>query len=681
MKIYIDTETYSEVPIKHGLSNYAAEVEVLLVTYALDDADVKLWDRTADKKMPSDLRAALDNPNSKLVAHNAQFDLRVLRGIINLPTDRWICTQAQAQAHGLPGSLAALCDVFGLTGTSTKKDGMALIRLFCMPNNKGERRTAQTHPVQWAEFCEYAMSDITAMRIIHAKMPSWNYPQGEGYQTWLLDQTINQRGFCVDLELVDAAIIADDIDKKDLKQRAKSAMKGEVESATQGAAVLKYILEAYGVTLPDLRADTVRRRIEDPNVPEGLKVLLELRLAAGRNSASKYKAVRRAASADGRLRNTLRFAGASGTGRWAAHVFNVQNMMRPTMSAAAIEEAIADIKSGYVNAFYDNVAEVLGNCVRGTVIAPEGKKLVVCDLSSIEGRMLAWLAGEDYMTDFFGQVDRKEVAYDSYMLDYAKCFDVPPESVTKAQRTIGKPINLAFGYAGGVAAFLTFAMVYHIDLPEVAKKIHASADPTQLAEAYGKYDWARKKGYSAGLPKEQYAAFEYTKCRWRDARPKTVVFWKALATAFENAVMFEGEVFMAGAHIKVRRDGDWLRIRLPSGRALTFLRPEITETGLTYAGISPYTHKWDRISTHGGKLAGIVTQASANDILRVALHRLEDAGYPTVFHVHDEVVCEVPDTEAFSVEGVREHMTAPIAWAQGLPLNAEGFETYRYRKE
>ena len=684
MKLYLDTETFSTTPIGNGLDRYAEDAEVMLLSYAIDDGDVQLWDRTTGAPMPKDLRKAFANESVTVIAHNAQFDRRVMMQnlIFAAPIERWVCTQAQAQAHGLPGSLDKLCRIFGLDADKAKdKAGRALIHLFCKPNKDGGRYDSESHPEHWAEFCEYAKQDIVAMRELHQRMPKWNYPNGKDYEVWCIDQTINDRGFAVDLDLVESAIDADTEDKKDLKRRAQRLTDGEVESATQRDAVLKFITQNYGITLPDMRADTLKRRIDDPNTPDGLRILLELRLAAGRNSASKYKAVQKAAGSDGRLRYTMRYCGAPVTGRWSGQVFQPQNLLRPTMSQEDVDVAIDDVKSGFANAFYDNVSEVLGNCVRGVIVAPPEKKIITCDLSSIEGRGLAWLSGEDYIVDFFGKVDREEVDYDSYMLAYAMCFNIDPSAVTKAQRTIGKPIDLAHGYGGGVAAFLTFAMVYHIDLAEVAEKVITGAPHVEIAQCFGKYDWAKERGYHAGLPKEQYAAFEYIKQRWRLARPKTTDFWKQLANAFENAVMFEREVFMAGDHVRVRRDGNWMRIRLPSGRALSLLNPKIHEGELRFDGMNAYTRKWQSNPTHGGKLAGIVTQAFASDILRARLPALEAEGYNVVLTVHDEAVCEVPDSDEFSVERMREIMIAPIDWAPGLPLNADGFETYRYRKD
>ena len=688
-RLFLDSETYSTEPLNAGFMNYVTGAEVMLVSYALDDGPVGLWDRTRGEPMPDDLAAAMYDERYKLVAHQSAFDRRMFEFTgtfpgANLAVPRWEDTMVQALAHGLPGGLDILCKIFGLDADVAKdKRGRQLIHLFCKPNAKGERNTEQTHPDRWAEFREYAMKDISSMRILHRKMPRRNYPDRPiDFTVWEIDQRINQRGFLIDVELAEAAKEAAAIEKATLKRKVQDATDGELEAGTQGDAMLKYILKSYGVELPDMRADTVKRRIEDERLPLALRQLLDLRVQSNRNSSSKYTAALNAVNADGRLRDTLQFSGAAGTGRWGGRVFQPQNMMRPTMGKAEIEKAIELLKADPMLAtqLYDNLPEVLGNCVRGLIIAPPGKKLIVNDYSSIEGRGLAYLAGEDFVVDFYRDVDAGRVAYDSYMLAYAICFGVDPSTVTKAQRQLGKPIELAFGYGGGVASFLTFAMTYHLDLAKIAESVWETADPRRIADCNQKYEWAKSNGYHAGLPQSWYAAFEYVKQVWRENRPATVQFWSDLSDGFKSAIHFENEIFKAGP-VKFLRQGHWLYVRLPSGRCLTFLQPVMKGDQITFMGLDRYTKQWKRQNTHGGKLSGLVTQAMANDILRGALPVLEEHGYETVLTVHDEAIAETPDTDDYTSDHMAELMTRPIPWAPGFPLASDGFETYRYRKE
>ena len=686
---FIDSETFSDVPIKNGFMNYVEGAEVMLVSYALNDDDVGLWDITRGEPMPAYLEDHVYDERIKLVAHQSAFDRRMFQftGLFpgaDLSVARWEDTMVQALAHGLPGGLDSLCKIFGVDADKAKdKRGKQLIQLFCKPTAKGTRNTEATHPVQWGEFRGYAKSDISAMRVIHRKLPRRNYPDRPiDFRVWEIDQIINQRGFMIDRNLALAAKEAAAIEKESLKSRVQEATDGAVQAGTQGDQLLKYIVESYSVELPDMRADTLKRRIEDENLPLELRQLLDLRVQSNRNSSSKYTAALKAVNEDDRLRDTLQFSGAAGTGRWGGRVFQPQNMMRPTMDKADIDTAIRLIKDDPALAvsIYDNLPEVLGNCVRGLIIAPPGKKLIVNDYSSIEGRGLAYLAREQYIVDFYRSVDAEEVDYDSYMLAYAICFGVDPATVTKAMRQLGKPIELAFGYGGGVAAFLTFAMTYHIDLVKAMEAIWETGDQRHLTECLQKYEWAKKNGYHAGMQPRMYAAFEYVKQKWRAARPKTVQFWNDLSDGFKSAIAFEKEVFRAGP-ICFKREGHWLYMRLPSGRCLTFLKPMMKGDQITFMGLDRYSKQWKRQNTHGGKLSGLGTQAMANDILRVALPKLEDAGYETVLTVHDEAIAETPDTDEFTSGGMADIMTEEIEWLPGFPLASDGFETYRYRKE
>lgn len=684
---FVDSETYSDVPIKSGFMNYVQGAEVMLVSYAKGEGEIGLWDITRGEQMPSELEDNIYDERVKLVAHQSAFDRRMFQFTdlfpgADLQVARWEDTMVQALAHGLPGALDSLCKIFGVDADKAKsKKGKQLIQLFCKPTSSGKRNTEATHPAQWGDFRDYAKSDISAMRVIHRKMPRRNYPDRPvDFKVWEIDQRINQRGFLIDPVLAQAAVEAAKQEKATLAAKVIEATGNAVTAGTQGDALLKYIVESYGVELPDMRADTLKRRIEDENLPLELRQLLDLRVQSNRNSASKYTAALKSMNEDNRLRDTLQFCGAAGTGRWGGRVFQPQNMMRPTMDKEDIDKAINVIKSGLAPMIYDNLPEVLGNCVRGLIVAPPGKKLIVNDYSSIEGRGLAYLAREDYIVDFYRSVDADLVDYDSYMLAYAICFGVDPATVTKAMRQLGKPIELAFGYGGGVAAFLTFAMTYHIDLVKAMEAIWETGDQHHLAECLQKYEWAKKHGYHAGMQPRMYAAFEYVKQKWRTARPKTVQFWDDLSTGFKSAIMFENDVFSAGS-IKFKRQGHWLYMRLPSGRCLTFLKPLMKGDQITFMGLDRYTKQWKRQNTHGGKLSGLATQAMANDILRVALPKLEDNGYEVVLTVHDEAIAETPDTDEFTSEGMAALMTEEIEWMPGFPLASDGFETYRYRKD
>src|SRR5574341_551429 len=274
------------------------------------------------------------------------------------------------------------------------------------------RATNQTHPAEWQRFIEYAGGDITTMREAHRLMPTWNW-RGKHIDLWHCDLRINMRGFAVDLELANAAVKATDTTKAVLAKRTQDLTEGQVQAATQRDQMLKYILEAHGVELPDMQADTLERRMQDENLPDAVRELLGIRLLASMNSAAKYKALLKGVSSDGRLRGTMQFRGAGRTGRVAHRLFQPGNMMRPTLEAGEIEQCIEWLKLEYLDAIelsFAPLMEVLGNAVRGTIIAPPGRKLVVADLANIEGRMAAWLAGEEWKLQAFHD-------YDTFLLD------------------------------------------------------------------------------------------------------------------------------------------------------------------------------------------------------------------------------------------------------------------------
>lgn len=694
--LWIDTETYSETPLSDGTYAYAENCEVMLVSYALDDGPVKLWDLMAGESMPADLHKAMHDESYYIVAANSIFDRNVLKytGLFpgaNIEPERWIDTMVQAYCHGLPGALDKLCMVYKLSEDDAKhKDGRRLIHLFCKPN-QGKRILPDDRPAQdWHAFRQYAMGDIHTMRILFKKMPKWNYPgtrymHGElsdEHRHWCRDQRINDRGFLIDRELCNAAITTAANDKAMLHEATAEATDGEVERATMGDKLLQYMTQAYGVKLPDLRADTVKRRIEDENLPRELRDLLQLRIMSSKNSASKYKAAVKAVSSDGRLRGGLQFCGAPTTGRWSGRVFQAQNLMRPTMKASDIEVAVEDIKAGCAEFLYPNMAEVLGNCVRGVIVAPEGRKIIAADLSAIEGRGLAWLARDERVVQFYRDFDAGLLSYDSYLLAYSQAFGVDPSTMSKAthgaERQLGKPIELSLGYGGAVAAFLTFAMTYHLDISDIADAVYATANKTRLRACEDKYAWAKKHRYHAGLEQREYAACEYIKQVWRESRKPTVQFWEDLQMAWQMATMYEGETFTVG-YVKFLRTGQWLRIRLPSGRNLNFLHPEVNDKGCSYFGLDRYTRKFSRQFTHGGKMAGWITQAFASDLLRSGLEDIENDGLDTILSIHDEALVEVD--EDCPVDRVIGHLTRARDYAPGLPLVADGFETLRYRKD
>jgi DNA polymerase len=278
--------------------------------------------------------------------------------------------------------------------------------------------------------------------------------------------------------------------------------------------------------------------------------------------------------------------------------------------------------------------------------------------------MLAWLAGEAWKTKAFADFDAGK-GDDIYKLAYARAFDIDPRDVNGDQRQIGKVMELALGYQGGVGAFLTFATAYGMDLGKMSAAALPKIPSPLLHEAHG-------------LTQEIFIACDSLKRLWREAHPRISSWWDNLQTCAVQAVRNPGVEYKARS-VTIVRDGAWLKIKLPSGRFLSYPGVRVNdEGGLSYMGMNQYSRKWERIGTYGGKIAENITQAAARDIMAHAMPRAEDAGFEIVFTVHDELATE-------SVSGTHEELSAILAtnppWAKGLPLAAKGFETLRYRKD
>lgn len=679
-KLYIDLETFSEVNLLTcGTHVYASNSEILLIAYAIGDAPAKV---IIGGQFNEELLQVWNDPDYYVVAHNSHFDRTVLAAHgYTLPIERWYDTMVKAFAHSLPGRLGVLSEVFRLPSDKAKdKEGRRLILLFCKPRPKSSklRRASQhTHPEEWQRFVEYARLDVESMREIDKLTPKWNYLSSE-LALWHLDQRINDRGVCIDTELVCNAIKAIDLAQKVLASKTSKATNGDVVSANKRDALLKYILEAYGIELPDMQKSTLERRLNDPDLPEAVKELLLLRLNTATTSTAKYKTLFRSTSADGRLRGTLQFDGATRTGRWAGRMFQPQNLPRPTLKQDDINLGITALKAGGAELVYDDIMELTSSAIRGCIVAPAGSKLVIADLSNIEGRVLAWLAGEEWKLEAFRDYDRG-TGHDLYKLAYAKAFNIRPEDVNKSQRQIGKVMELGLGYEGGVGAFLTFAANYGIDLEAMAEQ---AVIPDEIwQEAQRAWDWfVEQKRPTFGLSNTVWCVCDSFKRTWRQAHIKVSTFWKDLEGAAVK-VISTGRT-MQCRRLTLDRQGAWLRIRLPSGRFVCYPAACVNDEGkLSYMGIDQYKKKWTRIKTYGGKLVENVTQAVARDILADSMPKIEAAGYRIVLTVHDEIISEAPDNGAFSHEALASLMATNPSWAQGLPLAAAGFEDYRYRKD
>jgi DNA polymerase len=398
-------------------------------------------------------------------------------------------------------------------------------------------------------------------------------------------------------------------------------------------------------------------------------------------STSKYKAMLKAVNDDGRARGLLQFDGASRTGRSSGRTVQPQNFVRPNKYLAKDWEfSVEVVKAGAATLFFDNVMEATAGLARAALVAAPGKKFVVADLSNIEGRLLAWLAGEEWKLQAFRDFDAG-TGHDLYKLAYAKAFKIEPEGVTSDQRAIGKVLELSMGYQGGAGAFVTFALAYSTDLEELADTAFDTLPDWAQREAQEFYKWMlKKKSNTFGLSEKAFVTCDALKRMWRAAHPNVVAFWGELDEAFRNATQQPGKKFVA-RRCTVSRSGNWLRVLLPSGRSLCYPAPQVSDKGeLSYMGNNQYTRKWQRIKTYSGKLAENITQSVSCHVLKDAMPNIEAAGYENVLTVHDETITEAPDDPSFNEAQLSELLAANPPWALDLPLAAAGFQGYRYRK-
>jgi len=633
MILHIDVETFNEAPITVGTARYCESVELMVISWAVDDGPIEVLDLTAGADYPPSFADAWWRADC-VVAHNAFFDRSVLatKGIAR-PLSQWHCTQAQALAHSLPGSLDKLSAIYNLGDAAKDKEGKQLIQLFCKPRpktSKIRRATRETHPTEWQKFLDYAGQDIVALRALHKKLPTWNCTAAER-EAWLLNQEINDRGFLIDQDLATAAIAT--------CERAKAALQARTEDITgtdlsvQQRAALQALLREYGVSLPDMTASTLERRLEDPDLPAPVRELIGIRLEMCQTSNAKWPKLLASVSSDGRLRGTSQFCGASRTGRDSGRIFQPLNLPRPPKYLEGDEQFVDAIKLGVADLVYDNPMEVTSAALRGALVAPPGKKLVVADLNAIEGRVAAWVAGEQWKLDAYARGD------DLYVLAYAASFHKPAADVTKAERQIGKVEELALGFGGAAGAFGTMAAMYGVELPDDEVRAVVKA--------------------------------------WRAANPKIVQFWWDLERAVKNITSTVNGTVDLGP-LRIQKQGAWLRIILPSGRSLSYAQPRIEDDQFTYMGLNQYTRKWERISSYGGKLFENVVQAIARDVLVAAMKRCAANGFDIVLTVYDEIIAEA--VMGRTVDEMISLMTTVPHWAPGLPLAAGGFETQRYYK-
>jgi DNA polymerase len=642
----LDTETYSATPIKRGAYRYAEDAEVMLVPFAVNDGPVTVWDTQDEPHWRAKLQDEIDSAD-RVVIHNSMFDRVVLAAQgVHIPVEKIDDTMVVALMHSLPAGLGQLGEVLGVPADKAKdKEGKKLIQLFCSPcpkNWKIERATRETHPNEWDAFKRYAALDVVAMRDIHGRLPRWNDTPAERV-LWQLDQRINDDGVRGDAELARAAVRAFERTVRSMAATISALTGGVVTSATQRQKVLDYLDDHCHLALPDLTGATVSEYMARSDISDTAREILDIRRQAAATSPAKYGTFLSTLTKDGRVKGTVQFCGASRTGRDAGRLVQLQNLPRSSMPYERIELGIAAMKADCEDLLFDDVSELCANAVRGLFVASEGNKLVVADLSNIEGRVIAWLAGEEWKLGAFRDFDAGR-GHDLYKITAGRILGKSPEDVTKDERSNpGKISELACGFGGSVGAF-------------------------------------RKMGGATVDAMNDEAVVEIVQA-WRSAHSAIKRWWYALQDAVKWAIRRKGTTHEVGLLRISCNDAGWLRIKLPSGRYLSYPNARLDDEGaIWFDGVDQYTKQWGPQETYYGRIAENITQAVARDVFMHGMRLACAAGYRVVMRVHDELVCDVPDAPEYTAEGLAALMATNPSWSVGLPLAAEGFETKRYRK-
>lgn len=647
-KLSCDIETFSDVDlIRCGVYKYAdsPNFEMLLFAYAVDDGDVHIIDIAGGEELPEKIIQAIKSDTVVKTAYNAQFERVCLSRYLKLPDGEylnpqsWYCTAVQAAELALPLSLADVGSVLGLE-RQKMTEGKELIKYFCVPckptkSNGNCTRNRPCHDInKWETFKKYCMRDVDVERQIADKLKM--YPiSDEEHRLYVLDQIINDRGVLVDSELAEQAVKLNSIQTAVAVEQAYMITGFEnPNSVTQ----LKQWLKENGVEIESLSKKDVKSLADetDGDVSE----MLKLRLLMAKTSVKKYEAVIRSVCSDNRVHGMMRFCGANRTGRWSGNILQPQNLPQnhlPDLTLA--RDIVKDGDFEMLDMMFGNVPNVLSELIRTVLIPKPNHRFIVADFSAIEARVLAWIAGEQWRIDTFKN------GGDIYCASASKMFKVPVEKhgVNGELRQKGKISELACGYGGSVGALKNMGAV----------------------------EMGVQENELQGLIND-----------WRNANPHIVRFWYEVGNATMKAIKEKTTVPLGKLVFAYERG--ILFIRLPSGRRLSYIKPRIGTNrfggdSITYMGINS-AKKWDRLETFGGKLTENIVQGTARDLLANALINAANAGYDTVFHVHDEIICEVPNSYG-SVEELCRLMCIKPDWADGLPLNADGFECEYYKKE
>lgn len=667
-KIFIDFETFSDVDIKKGgMYKYTESdvFEILLIGYAIDDGEVHEIDLTQYEDT-TEFFKLVTAPDTLIYAHNATFERLCLRKYgYDIPATKFRCTATLSLYAGFPESLGKVSKAMKLTDGKLDT-GLNLIKLFCVPQAKGKRIYPEDYPEKWEAFKEYLRYDILSEREIESKLRHIEIPEAE-IINYGIDQEINDRGSRIDIHLASKAKILFD----EYIHRIESEIEKEygITSLKSSKQIDAFILKLTGKHFDSINRDTVDGIIKECDNEDVTKVL-EARKIVYKTSVTKFGAMLDCVCRDGSVKGLFRFYGANRTGRWAGRMVQMQNLAKNHFKTVeeleAAREAVKSMELDDLLLFYDNIPYLLSQLLRTAFIARKGYKFKVADFSAIEARVIACLANEEWRVETF----RK--GGDIYITSAARTFGLDESKIDKHSpyRQQGKVTELALGYGGWVSAIKIMD----------------------------------KKG---AIPEEDIKGIIL---KWRDASPNIVALWRTLENSAKRAILAKREVpvIIAGRTVCTFYwipQFNTLGVRLPSGRSLHYpyasIKPKTIRypngdtrevEAICYYGIAGTADKghpvgaWCELDTYGGKLTENLIQAVSRDLMASALKNVLslDPHYGGIVgHIHDELIAEVLEDGGPSLDDVCIAMCILPDWAKvfDIPLNAEGFESYYYKKD
>lgn len=687
MILHLDFETRSDIDLRrHGVYQYARgrNTDLMCAAYAFGEEQVMLW--LPGMPLPKRFMDHVEN-GGEVHAHNATFEQELCNSVATrkygwpyLYTDQLVCTMAMSYAMGLPGHLGSTAAALGI---EQQKDmvGNRLMLQYCQPkeiNFTNGKIVWWDNPDDLLKIWAYCRQDVEVERAIGKRMMKLSPYET---QVWRLDQKINSRGICVDVPAAIAGCAVVESEKERLNEEIRKVSKGQIATCNAINQIKDYLYMRGVPGVEALAKADVVAALALESLPADCRRVLELRKEAGKASTAKLDAmVAKASEKDSRLRGAFQYSGAN-TRRWAGRGVQLQNLPRSKINAAIVDKILTGLKNGVkaneLDILYGPPLDTISNCLRGFLTSGPGLDLIACDFSSIEARVIAWLANEKAAIEIFNTHGK------IYEHAASRIFGKPIDEITDLERQIGKVAVLALGYGGGVGALQTMARGYGVSLEPAFQTLASLADSDTLLRCEDMF--AQNKHRFDEISREEYIASDLTKMFWREANPAIVNLWYGLEGAAIKAVQNPMSKVTSGK-ISYVVNGSFLWCRLPSGGVICYPYPKIEEIktpwgakkmGLTYMSEDGQSKKWMRFKTYGGSLAENVTQAVARDLLADAMLRLDKEGYAIVAHVHDEIVCEMPEG---ANDGVLKIMCEVPVWAEGLPVKASGWRGKRYRK-